>query len=115
MSPFLFILGCILILALMVLLSMYFIYNDRAEECRTYADPQCYSDWTCHTATAGLENLYDSRLTPYLNSCGTGSTDTSCPCARVPDANDTYDSPYGLTPGITENVGASATISNVCA
>ena len=88
MSPYLFAIGCLLIIIFVIVGSLGLIYQARVRKCAAYPNPSCYTDWTCQTADGGSENVYQTRLQNYLNNCGPGATNpsSSCPCVNPPEA-----------------------------
>lgn len=115
MTTWLFLLGCFLLVTLVVVSTFYGVYSERMDVCRADPDPRCYSDWSCNTSSATVENVYTTRFLPYLQRCGTASTDptTTCPCITPADNNGDYTTPYtdGVYSGATN---LSSTNGNLC-
>lgn len=88
MSPYLFAIGCLLIIIFVIVGTLGLVYQTRTRKCASYPNPSCYTDWTCLTADGGTENVYETRLQSYLNNCGSTATNpsSSCPCANAPEA-----------------------------
>jgi hypothetical protein len=89
MSPYLFVISCLLVIIFVIVSSLGLIYQTRSRKCIAYPNPSCYTDWTCRTADGRTENVYQTRLQNYLNSCGSTvkNPSASCPCVNPPDAS----------------------------
>ena len=64
MSLSLFIIGVILLVALIVIMTFAVAYQKRSFECYHQVSPQCHLDWMCPTPTCDRKKLADG------NSCG---------------------------------------------
>ena len=116
MSPYLFALGCVLIIIFVIVGSIGLIYQSRTKKCAAYPNPACYTDWTCNTANGGTENVYQTRLQNYINDCGPNAANpsSSCPCVNPPDTSISDPNANNGNPTTWSNSEATKSQVKVC-